>query len=497
MLRLQRRLLSAAVGSPEISAQRLVEIIGQSDKVPVGRITDHFDKHMKHVFMTDSLIVSQSLLAAESETKLQLPEKVREYILCGIGKNFESLNRAEILSIPRLLRRLPQTPMASESEDSLFERFLSALVDDLSGTLTASETAVIVRGVAQLHFKHPCKEEPIVRLFQSFSGKQVPPAFALTILEAAGSTLSKQKLSHSIIRSSCLGLLEGIEHQCLGRILDASSKLPLFPEAGHLMQTVVSRNVFPADSDARANGLVGIAAMTDVEILHSQVLPKLVGAGAANSEKFLSAISERSRLNRKAIDTIVDALDGHQVKSTGAIAGYLRLLAETGSERIGVEAERLLPNFPNGTENLNAIVTTMRCATAAAESTKETFFRQHIVPCLGELGAGAFKTLVGGKDDWLLERLAKSVNQITNPEALAVMLMKVNTDQVGEKLRGVLKSADLNTQIRIWKILSEDGLVYANPGLLSTPRGRLLKDTTAAVFRSVRMAPVRPRPRAP
>ena len=121
MLRNRLRLLSSLASAPEISTDRLIQIISESRKVPIGKITDHFDKHMKQIFSRDSAQVSRAVLLDSAEGKLQIPEKIREQILAGLVNNFETLSRSEVLLVPRLLRRLPATMMASESEDRLFE----------------------------------------------------------------------------------------------------------------------------------------------------------------------------------------------------------------------------------------------------------------------------------------------------------------------------------------------------------------------------------------
>lgn len=488
MLRNRLRLLSSLASAPEISTDRLIQIISESRKVPIGKITDHFDKHMKQIFSRDSAQVSRAVLLDSAEGKLQIPEKIREQILAGLVNNFETLSRSEVLLVPRLLRRLPATMMASESEDRLFELFVWCVGSEVS----AGEVSGLVKDVARLRFKHPCKEEPVVRFFEALRSEALSSKVRLDVLRAAGSTLGRQKLAHPVVRASCLDLLRGVESECLGTIFSVVSKLAVFPEATDVLRSICGKNEFPVSTEALVDGLLGLASMVVSPHVESVFLPKFVSAvvsSEAATNMFLSGFVDLKRVNNNVVKTIAASINPEFVKTSEAIAGWLKLLADSESTLLECESQRLVPQF-EGTKDVDAVVSVMSCLLQASEAVQETFFKQHVLPVLGKLGPGHVRVLLSRENPWLNERVAKSASGVSNPESLAVMLVRVNTDAVAERLRLSLKSASTETAIRTWKILSQDGLVYATPALLATPRGRLLKEATAAVFRSVRMAPI-------
>ena len=482
------KLLVRALSTAPIEATRLAQIIVNSDKVPIGKITDHFDEQVKDFFKQSankrSLVnglLNDSLLDKE---RLRVPSKIRENILSSVLEEFASLSPAEIQNIPVLIRKLPQTMMSSDQEDALFEKFLARLSTDLIDSLSVAMLEKVFTNVARLHIKHPCKDEPIVRLFEALASACVSSQTAVNILTVNASIVPKPKLSHPFVRKALVSMIQRVDKNHKFHILKSVAHLPVFPEADDLLDL----GVLPSSPDQLVDGCIGLLGIRGGEKIWNSISAQI-------SKEIIVSILEKigdvPRINSKVGLLMIGKIgEGELVMgSPRALAGYCRIVSQNADDVMMIEKTTTwmttaLRGLEEGSLDLG---TALWLSRGVGESERISFFNTHVHPQLGDLTPNNVRAC--SRVDWLEERLVKHVESIVNPLAVAALLRETDSGPVADHLCKLIHKHQKEEKLltKIWTVLTANG-VEIPPS--NSARKRALKEVTRTVFRTVRMAPV-------
>jgi hypothetical protein len=466
-----------------VESSRLAEIITNSDKVPVGNITDNFEKQIKE-FFSDSdnqkTIASELLNNQNAEGRLRVPSKVRESIISSILENFASLTRTEILAIPTLIKRLPQTMMSSDQEDALFEKFLEQVSKNIVPDMTKEELTEMITNIAKLHIKHPCKDEPIVRFFDRLGQADLSSSSCVIILSAA-SVLSQQKLAHATVRSSLVTLVNRVEKNHRFDIIRSLAKLPVFPEADTLLDDVGD---IPSSSESLASGCLGLLTIRGGEKLFPRISEKI------STEIIISVLENvvvETRVNRAVANLILERLGQEEslFKSSRAMAGYVKLVSVVNGDEKNLAW--MFPAIAEIKEGSCDLSSALWLARAVGETDRVTWFKKHIQPKLAEISARQIR--ISSPESWVAERSVKHVEQISDALATAELLVKTDKGSVADHLCKLIHKHQKEEQLleKIWIVLTQNGTSFPPS---DSARKRALKEVTKTMFRAVRMAPV-------
>lgn len=476
-------LLESEKVAANVTAERLAEIIAKSGSVPIGLITDHFDKNVKRIFsdLSESkLIVHSVLQQTDAQSKLKIPEKIKEYLTGAIVKNLDDLRLDETLRIPHLLRRLPNGIMASDSEDRLLEGFLRKFFLNLT-SIPQNEISVVVLDVAKLRLRHPCKNVPIVRFFESI------PA----ILSSNGSlrllscvvALKREVLAHAVVRSRCIDLIRCLKNEDLGKVLGVLSRLAVFPEIDIDQISHVNPK---SENFSRAEGVASLLSLHCTPEQASICLGKLQNF---NQSEFLERIVTLNRINSHVAEVLLEnkRIDESLLKTSRDIAGWIRLVATARPADLAQEINKYKTAFLNSEiDRFSAIQMTKYISRCVDSGVSAKDFLSQAVP---DSSFSAREISILCENDFPgIEEIACSSK---DAEAVAIALSKRNTQGIADRLKVVLKPiTDVSILTRICTILSDSGNIHTDPELLMTPRGTMLKLTQKQVFNAVRMAPI-------
>jgi hypothetical protein len=491
-----------ASGVPEsphaFSSDRLTNIIVNSHKTPIGKVTDHFDKHLKDFFLQaeNQKSLCEVLLRLDSEVgRLRVPPRVREGVLISISKMLESLSDSQILSIPRLLRRLPQEMVSCAEEDDVFEKFLQVFRDSLCMGASEQHICDTLVNVSRLHLKHPCKDEPIVRFFEALETSSHTSQVCVKLIRASATSVPKNKLAHPTIRRSLLNMIKQVQEVDLFSILRSISRLPVFPEASEFVVV----NTVPSSSDLLIDGSVGLLSMLGGEVSMRKI------SDSITPEILLRVLEEAvglNAINPGSAECLVGLVKVGKPLSQNskAIAGYSRLLSSIGDQAGVKEAIKTLEPSIKEVDTASAVrIMNYMMSSSTEVPVRDRFLRAHLKPRIAELSSRdikvLFRSMNSGDDiEWLWSRLANDFSSIKNPETVAELMVKVNKGAVADHLVKLLVSSqkDQELLVRVWKILTENGVAFENMEVMdsNSPRKRALKEVTRLLFRSVRMAPV-------
>lgn len=501
-------LSSSAKSVPEIAPERILQILTNSHVVPVGKLTDHFDKTVKSFFSSQDnkrSLVASLLTGDVIELKMKVPEKVRENILIAISEQFDSLNTGELVRIPSLVRRLPATMISSESEDLLLEKFLKKVSMGLLNDLSKERLSVLVRDVARLHVRHPCKEEFVVRFFECLSTAALSSGSRLALLGTASRNLSSQKLAHPIIRKSLLSLVKNMDGPLpLGDSIFICSGLPIFPDALVILDShIQSRTLEVSKSDLAdaikgCLGLLGIKTTPDMLSSIGQELVDQVRNGGQVSSLLEEIVELRKQqLNAEYASSLVNAISVNDaVGSFASVGGYVRLLLAPGipQERLTTDMKSLLSTLQSvkKPDDLLPVAYILRglSVSGSDETTMLSVFKDHVGPRLKDLTPMHVRVMLTSNNESLGSKI---IDSSSDPALLVAVLSITGQSAAAEKLSKIVPSVNnTDTLLGLWNALTDSGTAFADPEILASdsPRKRALKELTRAIFRSVRMAPI-------
>jgi hypothetical protein len=455
-------------------------MVVNSDKVPIGKVTDDFEKKFRSYFvdpMNQRRIATDLLNTPLSdEGRFRVPQKIREEILQSILNNFDSLNATEISNIPRLIRRLPQTMISSETEDALFEKFLASLNE-----MDSESFEKVLKDITRLHIKNACKDEPIVRLFHALSEKTFSFETRLMILSVTGQVVSIHKLAHPVIRSSLLKVITPIPEERTFEILGSISRLPVFPEAISLLTEFNLPVVLTLD---HVLGLLSISGGETILRPHFENFP--LNEVVAVIERSV----ELTRINPNVASLLVnkEGINELVLANPQALPGYLRLLSlvEDGDAR--VRSVVSVARFPESIDVRSAshVVRAMDKA-GVPENVKSKFFDAHIRDKISSMTPSQLKAMV--QSSWLADQFSANVDSLNSPEPVAIVLSKNPSSEVAERLLKLLEKhhKDRDVLVKVWNYLTEGGTSF---GKDQPEKRRVLKEVTRLVFRQTRVAPV-------
>ena len=483
-MRSVRRFCSTPALTQKISADRLVAIIAGSHATPVGRITDDFDISMKDLFAQKETrnLLANSLLTDVGEARLRIPSKIREYVLSSVADSFDSLTADQIMSIPVLLRKLPTTLMSSAAEEKVFELLLSKV---WTHNPSESQFETLLVNISRLHFKNPCKDTPIVRFFETIP-QSLPVGLKVNLLTAAAAVMSRSRLTHPVIRAACIRSFTSLPVGETGNILFLASRLPVFPEAEHFLEGLFSQHV-PLTTDQAVKAIVGTAAMAEV---NADFLSRIVKScpDIESQAKVFRHLARCGRIN-PVVASEISGWTTDRVWDNESVAGWCKVLKSAGRSDA---LPNTVNNFKPSRESIPEAVTVAENVCDALSPEELTaFFKSAIEPCMQKLSSSDATRLIKTGNETLIRRTLKALDQVSRPETVAAILVGKDSEQVATRLRTLLTGSDLETLIRVEKILTQGGLIYAAPSVMSSShRGRVIKEVTAQIFRSVRMAPV-------
>lgn len=483
-MRSMRRFCSTPSVTLKISADRLVAIIAGSHASPVGRITDDFDKTMKELFAQKETqtLLANSLLTDVGETRFRIPSKMREYMLSSVADSFESLTAGQVMSIPVFLRKLPKTLMSSAAEEKVFELLLSHV---WTHNLAESQFEKLLVNISRLHFKNPCKDTPIVRFFEAVR-QSLPVASKVNLLTAAAAVMSRAQLTHPVIRAACIRTLTSLPVVETGNILFLATKLPVFPQAKNFLEGIYSQHV-PLTTPQSVKALVGLASAAEV---NADFVSRIVKScpDIDSQVKVLRHLARCGRINR-VVASEISGWTTDRAWDNESVAGWCKVLKSAGRTDA---LPTTLHNFKSSRESIREAVTVAETVCEDLSGEELTgFFKSAIEPCMHLLSPKDAKRLLKTGNEALIRRTLKALDQVGRPETVAAVLVGKDSEQVAARLRTLLTGSDLETLVRVEKILTQGGLIYADPSVMtSSYRGRVIKEVTAQIFRSVRMAPV-------
>jgi hypothetical protein len=493
---------------PDITPDRILGILTNSHVVPLGKLTDHFDKNMKSYFSSQEnkrSLVSALLAEDVIEQKLKVPKKVRENILMAVSERFDSLNTGELVRIPSLLRRLPKTMMSSESENALLEKLLKRVSIDLLRDLPTERLSHLIRDVARLHIKHPCKDEFVVRFFESLSPASLESKTRLALLEFAAQTLSTQKLAHPLIRKTLIYLLQSLDEFARpGETVLMCSSLPIFPDALEILDAhILSRRlqVNTGDTDDSIKGCLGLLGIQTspsmLSTIGQELLDQVRKSGCTSA--LLEGVVDfpKQRFNAEFASKLIDCITANEAcTSLASIGGYVRLLlaADVPQERLNTDMKILLSNLSSSrrSEDLLPMAYILRglSISESDKSISSSLFKDHIAPHLEHVCPAHVRIMLTSDNEWLGSKI---IEVSSDPAVLVAVLSITGQSAAAEKLSKIVPSVS-NTErlLGMWNTLTDSGTAFANPDILASdsPRKRALKEVTRAIFRSVRMAPI-------
>lgn len=493
---------------PDITPDRILGILTNSHVEPLGKLTDHFDKNMKSYFSSQQhkrSLVSALLTEDVAEQKLKVPEKLRENILMAVSERFDSLNTGELVRIPSLLRRLPRTMMSSESENVLLEKFLKRVSMDLLRDLPTKQLSHLVRDVARLHIRHPCKDEFVVRFFESLSPDLLESKTRLALLESAAQTLSSQRLAHPVIRKTLIYLLHSLDELArLGETVLICSSLPIFPDALGILDEHISSGrllVDLADTDDSIKGCLGLLGIQTSQGKLSNIGQEFINQvrKSDRTSALLEGVVDipKQRLNADFASKLIDSITAKDASTSFAsIGGYVRLLlsADVPQERLNTDMKSLLSNLSSirRSQDLLPIAYILRglSMSGSDKSISSSLFKDDIAPHLELLRPPHVRVMLTSDNEWLGSKI---IEVSSDPALLVAVLSITGQSAAAEKLSKIVPSvSNTETLLGMWNTLTDSGSAFANPQILSSdsPRKRTLKEVTRAIFRSVRMAPI-------
>ena len=470
---LRRNCLFDAIKAGSVSAEKLAGIILKSGTDPMGRITDHFDKNVKSIFSNplEANFVSLTVLRDGTPGKLKIPPKIKEKVVSALLESFNDLSLKDISAIPNLFKRFPASFLVSEAEDLLFERFVSTVFENLKAFST-QDLQKILEDLSTVRLRHACKNEPIIRFFESVSP-------TLNLLTASGLVLKREILVHPVVRARCIEFANNVSDHDLGLLLVTLSRLSVFPEVS--LMHLASRN---RRSESPSEGLVALLSMRRSTTDEANAcFAKLEGF---DINEVLSGLVGIKRVNSVVADCVFRSLRATNLNTSREIAGYLKLVSISRPESLSDELQKWLPLFkPDLSSDALAVVTVVRCMSLSERADCCEFFKQHAKPT--DLSPGQMSHLC----EHPFTGLEAIVYACTQAESVAVALVKLNTQAVADRLSTLMKPIKNIAQLtRISSILSDSGAIHLEPDLMASPRGSLLKLCHRQVFRTVRTAPI-------
>ena len=463
----------------KMTVERLCEIIVKSGSVPIGRITDQFDKEVKGIFGDSFRAKEISLFVLRpSSEKLKLPPKMKNLVFDAVLQNIESLSFTEILAIPHFLKRIRAS--TGDSENRIFDRFCEKLFQNIS-SVSRDELVNVFSTVSQLEdLKHACKNAPIIRLFESM----IPPAqeASLRILSSAASSLKREVLAHPLVRSRCIDLVRALNEQDLGEVLHVVSRLPVFPESN--LDAIIANN----KAGSSSKGVATLLSIKSCSMEQTKACLKKLESNFDQNDflQHVPGIKKIWNLNAAIflLETVIvpELVDK---KHPRQIAGLLRLIMSCNdpNNQHAHHNPELISSFLQSSPDILSVATVLRYIPLGDAQSLERLSGM-INP--SDLTPGLMRILCQRP----FPGLEALVCAATNIEALAVALVKLNSQIVADRLKDLCKSvSDVKLLIRVSTILSESGTIHSDPALLGTPRGSTLKEIHRKVFHVVRMAP--------
>jgi hypothetical protein len=214
---------------------------------PIGRITEEFDRSLKIAFSDPSFkseLVQSLLLDSQSP---RIPVKIRNQVCESIQQHLPLLSTKEFLQVPVFLTHLPSLQLATEHEDELFESWMIELSTNRLNMLNPEELTNLVKSLVKLRLVHPCKLQPIVRVFQSIAGEGV-----FGFLEAGARVLPREQLARSEIRAACIRLAKNACDVPMGSLVDLVSRLCIGPEAEDILRDLAWNADLPSPERVKA-----------------------------------------------------------------------------------------------------------------------------------------------------------------------------------------------------------------------------------------------------
>ena len=458
--------------------EQIRSIIVNADKNAIGRVSDDFDKSLKSFFDEEAnrRTIALDLMKSTGDSgRLTVPEKIREEIIVSLLKNMDEIH---LVSIPRVLRRLPQTMMASDNEDKVFECFLQLFVKNIN-LLDKAQIHQVIQDVGRLHIKHHCKGEPLVRFFSALNGLVSPESCGLT-LSAVAEAVNGQKLAHPVIRASLLYMVNCVEPTQRFHLLRAMSQLPVFPEA------LVGLDVgcLPTANEALVETCLGLLSIRGSEKLIAECVSRLP------MDSIVAVIQQCvlvERINPHAAAVVINTenIEETVLASMGSVPGYLRLL-QVSPDRL----KRVVGTVKPTLESMERMMDIGQCLHVMKALRSEKFFNHQIKPRLNELTPKDIRILLSGEGEGVVVNLVtSSIHLIEKPDTVAAVLSRANSGTAASHLSKLLAKyqKDPETLFRVWNVLTDRGASF---GQDKRETRKVLKELTRIIFKQTRMAPI-------
>lgn len=250
------------------------------------------------------------------------------------------------------------------------------------------------------------------------------------------------------------------------------------------------RNLFTACSlnyPQSVKAIVGLASAAEV---NADFVSRIVKScpDIDSQVKVLRHLARCGRINR-VVASEISGWTTDRAWDNESVAGWCKVLKSAGRTDA---LPTTLHNFKSSRESIREAVTVAETVCEDLSGEELTgFFKSAIEPCMHLLSPKDAKRLLKTGNEALIRRTLKALDQVGRPETVAAVLVGKDSEQVAARLRTLLTGSDLETLVRVEKILTQGGLIYADPSVMtSSYRGRVIKEVTAQIFRSVRMAPV-------